>query len=426
MPDEDIYRGPLHRETDRIDALTIGVTAGSVSLVISPFATLSFDFAGRPIALYEEGYYYARGMDGRCLEKRWEAQRRRIRALEPREAGRIKDRSIDLLRSCAGQVPALAAAGRLQLYRRGSRLKPSAGRAVKIIRRLLSYGLHRLEADEKRFGSVYNPIGILPPDQYLSLVVQVAEGCAWNRCTFCSFYAGRTARVRTRAEISGHIRDLSDYFGASLRRRRSLFLGDANAFQAPPDHLLWACREAARAFPRLAAPQGDGVGGLYAFGETVRLLAWAPQALAELRETGMRRVYIGLETGSEALRRWIRKPGTGEQVLKAVRRLKDAGIQAGLVVLLGLGGRENQTRHLEETQALLDRMILDPRDIVYFSPLATEPGSVYAELMEREAWTGLTGPEQLAQAEEIKAVFGQRGREKRPKTALYDVREFVY
>jgi len=36
------------------------------------------------------------------------------------------------------------------------------------------------------------PVGILPPDQYMAVVLQAAEGCAFNTCTFCDFYRDRS------------------------------------------------------------------------------------------------------------------------------------------------------------------------------------------------------------------------------------------
>ena len=46
---------------------------------------------------------------------------------------------------------------------------------------------------------VYSPVGILPPDQYLALVVQATRGCAFNTCTFCDLYRDGY-RVKSAAE----------------------------------------------------------------------------------------------------------------------------------------------------------------------------------------------------------------------------------
>ena len=49
------------------------------------------------------------------------------------------------------------------------------------------------------------PVGILPPDQYLSLVVRVTEGCSWNACTFCSLYRNVPFRAKSPGELRAHL-----------------------------------------------------------------------------------------------------------------------------------------------------------------------------------------------------------------------------
>jgi hypothetical protein len=51
-------------------AVTLGFTAGTVTLALGTRGTLTFDAAGRPRALFENDRYIARGWDGRCLEKK--------------------------------------------------------------------------------------------------------------------------------------------------------------------------------------------------------------------------------------------------------------------------------------------------------------------------------------------------------------------
>jgi hypothetical protein len=47
-----------------------------------------------------------------------------------------------------------------------------------------------------------------PPAEAASLIVQVTEGCAYNRCLFCPMYKGKDFRVHSPAEIAAHLRDL--------------------------------------------------------------------------------------------------------------------------------------------------------------------------------------------------------------------------
>ncbi|MBI4396563.1 MAG: radical SAM protein, partial [Elusimicrobia bacterium] len=398
----------------------------AVSIVAAPLATLTFDLRGRPIGVYQNHLYYARGFDGRTLEKKWKPEGRHIRSLSPEEAGGLYSGVVEMLKSCRERVPDLLRSQNLQIIDEGRNVAPSGRKARRILDSLISYDASSLISDEARFRDVYKPIGVLPPDQYLSLVVQLTEGCAWNRCTFCTLYAATPARVKTRREISAHVKDIKKFFGKSLRSRCSIFLGDANAFQASHDLLLWTCRTVSRHFPELASPQEDGVGGIYAFGEALRLLKWSPEELARLKDAGMRRIYVGVETGADPLRRWVRKLGTARQAAQAVENIKAAGLNAGIIILLGLGGQENSALHVEGTKAFLDGLPFDRRDLVYFSPFQEEHASEYGRRMLEKKWTPVTEEGCRKQMEEMRAVFAKRPPEDRPQTAIYDIREFLY
>lgn len=399
-----------------IESITWGETAGSTSLILSPRATLGFDKAGRPTGLYENGFYTARGLDGRCLEKKWiwdpgrPDARRHIRALDAGERENLRARLKTLLEKAQAS---LRSGTPVRRYDRGREIPADPAQMAQKIDALTAFLNGEWEADPRRFAEVWNPIGILPPDQYLSLVIQVVEGCAWNQCTFCDFYAARPFRVRAREEIDRHTDAAVRYFGDGLEGRCAIFLGDANALQAPPTLLIPLAESLARRFPRLAQPQTDGVGGLYAFAETARTSAWATEELRALAAAGFRRAYLGIETGDDALRRLLRKPGSATDALRAMEKIKSAGIALGLIVLLGAGGRDHAQAHARATADLLIRAPLGPGDFVYFSPLVEAAGPAFPTMSEEE------------KAEQRRWIEGRvppRGE----RRALYDIREFLY
>lgn len=410
-----------------IDTLLIGETSGSYSLVISPQATLSFDRAGRPTGLYEKGMYIARGLNGRCLEKKWiwdsgREARRHIRELSETEQSQIKQRFLTLLSLCRTNLVPLAKSNNLRSSVRG-RETPVEISTIEIFLDFLILGVQKAwTTDPAQFNRIWHPIGILPPDQYLALVIQVSEGCAWNQCTFCDFYSERPARVRSLEEIHRHTDEAERFLGPAMTGRCSIFLGDANAFQAPPDLLIPVAEELSVRFPHLAGPQADGVGGLYSFAEAARLAAWTQADLQALARAGYRRAYLGVETGSDPLRRHLKKPGTAETVAQSVLKLKSAGISVGLIILLGVGGRENAQSHIRETSDLLRNINFGPGDLLYFSPLLPTPERPTAKKSAQWGWTNLSEPDILAQRREIESRVSPRGE----RRALYDIREFIY
>jgi hypothetical protein len=237
--------------TDRIETLVFGETVASYSLVISPHATLSFDRSGRPTGIYENGLYTARGLDGHCVEKKWVwpstgDARRHIRILSKPEQDRLRHRLMDLLDLCRSHLADLDNRRSLRRFVRGRDEEVNREELETHLDFLVQGTVRAWTTDAERYAKVWNPIGILPPDQYLSLVVQVSEGCAWNKCAFCDFYAGRPSRVRSPDEIRRHVDNAESFLGPALAGALFNFSGRRQRVSGTP----------ARADPRCTGTGG--------------------------------------------------------------------------------------------------------------------------------------------------------------------------
>ena len=60
-----------------------------------------------------------------------------------------------------------------------------------------------------------------------------------------------------------------------------------------------------------------------------------------------------------------------------VQTIKAAGINVGLIVMIGLGGDRFAAGHVADTISVLNQMQLDAGDLLYFSDLVEEPGTPY-------------------------------------------------
>ena len=277
-----------------------------------------------------------------------------------------------------------------------------------------------LQADARRFGEIYRPVSILPPDQYLALVVQATEGCSYNRCTFCDFYRDRPFRVKSADELRAHIAAVQAFFGPALGLRRSLFLADANALVAPMPRLRAWLDVIAEA---RILPVGAGI---YSFMDAFDVQRKTADAWAELAARGLRRVYIGMETGDDGLLRWLRKPGTAADVTEAVSLLKGAGIAVSVIIMTGIGGERYAEAHVCGTIAALNAMPLGAGDIVYFSPFVAQPGSEYGSLAATEHIRPLSDAEIAAQEVAIRGALRPHDPKHPPQFSRYDIREFIY
>lgn len=281
--------------------------------------------------------------------------------------------------------------------------------AAEIFRPLLEkagrFDVAASRADAERFRELYRDVAILPPDQYNALVFQATEGCAYRECLFCDFYRGRPFRVKSVKEFEAHVDAVLAFHGESWRNRRSIFLGEANALTIP--------RETLAGMFQVLRSRFD-----LPINSFVDAFTRAPD-FAGLAALGLRRVYVGMETGDDELLKWLRKPATAEGVIATVGAAKSAGVSVGVIVLLGAGGERFAEAHVRETVRVLNELALGKGDYIYFSPLVVKPGSVYdAPLLPAERV--------LEQEREIRAQLRFDATAGKPYLARYEIDTFVY
>jgi len=187
-------------------------------------------------------------------------------------------------------------------------------------------------------GSIYRP-----PSEADSLILQVTVGCSYNRCTFCHSFQQKQFRIKSFEEIREDIDEISDY-GPIPR----VFLADGDALIIPQNDLvriLSYLKEKIRGLERV---------GIYA--NAVDVLKKSPEELEELRSLGLGIIYLGLESGNAEVLKRIKKNATVEQMVRAARRVKEAGILLSITVLLGIGGLELSLAHAEDTGKVLSEM----------------------------------------------------------------------
>jgi len=373
------------------------INAKKHSTAISPDrrTVFAFDLEGRPISWYQQGRVFKRSLASKVFARERVAGRRRYWRLSDDETA---DQFAQM--SCT-----LAAAP----------VDASDSDLVARLDRIRSWTPERLLGEQARFDAAYRPITILPPDQYLSIVLQASFGCSWNRCTFCNFYQDRPFSVRELDSFREHCESVRGLLGQGASLRRRVFLADGNALTLSNRRLLPFAGLAREFFPER---------GLYGFvdvftGERKSVDEWD-----ELRRAGLRRLYVGVETGDDGLLGWLNKPGSSEDAREFVGRLKTAGLGVSVIFMVGIGGSRYAGEHVRQTLALAERLALDERDVVYLSPFRNPEGSAYAERAEREGVGTLDEAATEAQYAELRD--GIRRILPRRRVTRYDIREFIY
>jgi hypothetical protein len=105
-----------------------------------------------------------------------------------------------------------------------------------------------------------------------------------------------------------------------------------------------------------------------------------------------------------------------------VETLKKAGLQASLIVMVGLGGKEYQLRHRDATRDLLLRLPLDRQDLIYLSPFVEHQKGRYHERRVAAGLTPMTDREVEVEIVELASALRRGGL----RVGRYDIREYVY
>ncbi|MGE4422475.1 MAG: radical SAM protein [Pseudodesulfovibrio sp.] len=214
----------------------------------------------------------------------------------------------------------------------------------------------------------YQGMIIRPPSEAGSVLLQVTLGCSHGRCAFCGAYQGKRFGIKPRETV---LRDIL-YAARHFRDQRRIFLCDGDAMILPQarltdilslirEHLPWVTRV-----------------GAYANAKSLKRKTDAE--LAELRELGLGIVYMGLESGDDAVLRDMGKNGDAAFIVEQGRRARAAGFKLNVTVINGLGGVERSMEHARATADALTRM--DPDQVGALS-LMLVPGTPLSERCER-------------------------------------------
>jgi radical SAM superfamily enzyme YgiQ (UPF0313 family) len=242
-------------------------------------------------------------------------------------------------------------------------------------------------------GKIYRP-----PSEADSYILQATIGCSWNACVYCDMYREKAFRVRPLDESLADIALARATLGGSVRK---VFVADGDALVLPVEHWVALLDALRAAFPRL-----DRV-SCYA---TARNLLDKPdEELATLRAAGLRRLYIGPESGDDVTLKRIAKGATFADHEAAADKARRAGLEQSVIVMLGIAGVERSAEHAARTAALVTAM--DPE---YLAALTTTvvPGTPLATLA-RTARFAL--PDVAQMFRELRTIVGDA----RPTRAVF-------
>lgn len=202
-----------------------------------------------------------------------------------------------------------------------------------------------------------------PPGEWKSYLLQCTIGCSNNQCTFCGMYKEKTFRIRPTEEILEDIDMALDYYGPGLER---VFLMDGDAIILKTEELLRIMRKLYDTFPNLQKVT------VYAGPRST--LSKSPEELKALHEAGLSRAYLGVESGSNAVLKFIHKGVNADQMLLAGQRLVEAGIDLWVTIILGITGVGGDwEEHILSTASMINAMKPRHLSAMTFAPAKGTP-----------------------------------------------------
>ncbi len=224
---------------------------------------------------------------------------------------------------------------------------------------------------------------IRPPSEAYSLLIRLTRNCPWNMCTFCRVYKKESFSFRSKENIIKDIDLIHTYvdrmrqvvkpggledndvintlynsfeekdrvaFNAAMNwyesGMESLFLQDADSMIMKPDDLVSILEHIKSCFPNIKRITS------YARSHTIVRIKQAD--LNRMADAGLNRIHIGMESGSDAVLKKIKKGTTKQVHIKAGLKVKEAGIQLSEYIMPGLGGIEYSIEHALETASALN------------------------------------------------------------------------
>ncbi len=247
---------------------------------------------------------------------------------------------------------------------------------------------------------------IRPPSEAESLLIRITRNCPWNFCTFCPVYKNEKFSIRPVDHVLKDIDTVHAYVqaiaearqsGRKLSRRdiyalnpvgcdeedmhalhaayqfvaggmKSIFLQDGNSLIIKPEDLIRILRHLKQTFPMVERITS------YARSHTIAKIS--DENLELMAEAGLNRIHIGMESGSDAVLKMVKKGVDKATHIAAGQKVKRAGMELSEYVMPGLGGRALSHENAIETADALNQ--INP-DFIRLRTLALAPGTPLSE-----------------------------------------------
>jgi radical SAM superfamily enzyme YgiQ (UPF0313 family) len=253
---------------------------------------------------------------------------------------------------------------------------------------------------------------IRPPNEARSLLLRITRNCPWNQCLFCPVYKKQKFSLRTTEEVKKDIQTAKDF--ADDIKAISWKMGESGQVTATVINYILSNHNYSYSYKSVAMWLYYGTGACFLqdadnlivktkdlvemlrflrekFPELTRVTTYSRSRtvsmksldeLKEIKEAGLDRVHIGMESGCDPVLKFVRKGVTAERHIDAGRKVIDAGMSLSEYIMPGLGGKAMWREHAIETARVLNR--INPHFIRLRSLRVPERTLLYQKIVSGE------------------------------------------
>ncbi len=183
-----------------------------------------------------------------------------------------------------------------------------------------------------------------PPSEWKSLILQVTNGCSWNRCTFCEMYSAENKKFKPK-KIDLIEEEIISIAQSGLLVGR-VFLADGDAMMLPFKRLKEILELIKQYLPQVTR--------VSSYCLPRNLTNKTVEQLSELQQLGLKLMYVGCESGDNEVLEIIEKGETYDSSLIALKKIKQSGMKSSVMILNGLGGPELSEQHAINSAKLMN------------------------------------------------------------------------
>lgn len=178
-------------------------------------------------------------------------------------------------------------------------------------------------------------------------MVPVTAGCSFKKCIYCDLNYKQKFHIFKLDEVENFLIERKTELQKINRMPKKFTLLEGNPLCVSTDHLISVFKLIHKYFE---------VEYISMFARATDVLRKSDEELLKLKELGMDRLCLGLESGSDEVLAFHKKGHTAHDSILATRKLDRLGIKYSTYFMLGLGGRNMTMSHRRETAKLLNEI----------------------------------------------------------------------